>query len=133
MTTQHDLFGAPTGSFVSSRDVPKIPGNETLERACVRLLGIIRENPALIDGDSIRTVDSQLYAELLWRDCFEKIVSPDKKAMFFNAMKKAPEPELFTRARRELQQRDLIRLSSAAIKRGEMFRNKISGAMGGND
>lgn len=130
MTTQHDLFGQPAQYVNESRPMMKIPGNETLEKACTLLLGLIRETPELIDGDTIAEVDRKIYAEVLWNACFKDIVAQDKKWMFTKAMMKAPDAELYSRARRELQSRDYIRLSSKAVKSGEQFRARISGAMG---
>ena len=126
-----DLFGNDVGGGLKTEDVPaiRIRDNPVLERACNRLLGLIRKDSSLLDGDSMATIDGQLFAEVVWVDCFHKLISEDKKGIFIAAMRKAPSQEVYSRARRELLSRDLIRVSSKAIKSGEHFRAKIAEAM----
>ena len=121
MTDQPDFFGGV--------HTVQIKDNAVLERACNRLLNMIKDNPSLLDGDTVGTVDRRIYAELLWEDCFKTLIAQEKKSVFINAMLKAPEGEVYSRARRELQNRDLIRLSANAIRSSENFRNRIAGAM----
>lgn len=124
-----DMFGNVTGGQLA-HDVPvRIPDNPVLERACNRLLDMIRKNPSLIDGDSMGQIDRRLYAEVAWEDRFAKLVAPERKDTFIQAMMGLPEPEVFTRARRELLSRDRIRVSSKAVKSGEQHRARIAGAM----
>jgi hypothetical protein len=125
-----DLFGQPAGGYINtSRPMMKIPGNEVLERWCGKLLEMIRQQPELLDGDTVGTVDENIYIAVAWETVFKDLVAPERKKQFENAMRKVPPQEILGRARRELQARDYIRLSSRAVKSGEMFRAKISGAM----
>lgn len=117
---QTDLLGNP---HISIKD------NQVLEAACNRILAMAKENPELLNGDTMRQVDRQLYAEILWRDCFATLISPERKQVFINTMLKAPEADIYTRARRELLSRDLIRVSAKAIRDAEQFRARISSAM----
>ena len=117
---QTDLLGNPR---ISIKD------NAVLENACNRLLLMVKNNPELLDGDTMGEIDRKLYAEILWQDCFAKLISPEKKRVFIDAMIKAPEGDIFTRARRELLSRDLIRVSTKAVQSGERFRARISSAM----
>jgi len=128
-----DLFGHPTGGYIVRDTTVTIRGNPTLERACNRLLAMIRADKTIIDGTSMAIIDKKIFAELVWQDCFQSLISADKKPVFLAAMLRAPEQDVFTRARRELLSRDIIRVSSKAVKSGEQYRNRISRAMGGGE
>lgn len=124
-----DMFGNVTGGQLA-HDLPvHIPDNPVLERACNRLLGMIRKDPSLIDGDSMGQIDRRLYAEVAWEDRFAKLVAAERKQVFIDAMVSLPDAEVLTRARRELLSRDRIRVSSKAVKSGEQHRARIAGAM----
>ncbi len=122
MENQTDLFG-------EEREQVKIKDNAVLERACNRVLGMVKQNPHLLDGDSMKEVDNRIYAEVLFETCFKDLIKPEKRQIFIDAMLKAPDAEVYSRARRELLTRDLIRVSSKAVQSGERFRAKIAGAM----
>ncbi len=122
MDNQRDLFGAEHSEI-------RIKDNAILERACNRLLDMIRRNPELLDGDSMGEIDHRVFAEILWEDGFQNLISHSKKQIFIDAVMKVQESDIFTRARRELLSRDLIRVSSKAIQSGERFRVRIAGAM----
>lgn len=129
-----DLFGAPIGGFINySRPMLHIKDNPILEKWCAKLLDLIRSNPELIDGDTIGRVDENIFIAVAWETVFKDLVAPERKKAFEDAMRKVPTQETLGRARRFLQERDYIRLSSKAVKSGEQFRARISGAMGGND
>ncbi len=128
--TKTDLFGQRTGGYVSTnRTSVSIPGNEILERVCNRLLVTLKTNPELLDGDTIGEVDTHIFIAVAWETAFKDLVTPERKHIFESAMAKVPSQELLGRARRELQSRDYIRLSSKAVKSGEYFRQRIAGAM----
>ena len=107
----------------------RIMGNAVLERACNRLLGMIERNPLLLNGQSMADIDRRLYAECLWEDGMHRIIPSDKKEDFVNIVVKTQDSEVFSRARRYLLEHDLARVSAAAVKSGEQFRARISGAM----
>ncbi len=90
---------------------------------------MVQNNPELLDGDSMGEIDRRLYAEILWQDGFQNLISLDRKEIFIKAVMKVQESDVFSRARRELLSRDLIRVSSKAIQSGERFRARIAGAM----
>lgn len=121
---QHDLFNEPH-EFPSVQ----IKDNQILERACNRVLIMTKNDPHLLDGDSMGEIDHRLYAEILWQDCFQNLIAPQRKHVFIAVMLRSPDAEVYTRARRELLSRDLIRVSSKAVQSGERFRAKITGAM----
>lgn len=134
MSSQSDLFGQPVGGYINTgRPMMKIPGNEILERWCGKVLELIRANPELIEGDTTGRVDENIFIAVAWETVFKDLVAPERKKAFEDAMRKVPTQETLGRARRFLQERDYIRLSSKAVKSGEQFRARISGAMGGND
>jgi hypothetical protein len=122
MTTQKDLFG-------EDRQVVQIKDNAVLEKACNRLLDMIKHKPELLDGSTMSEIDHRLFAELVWEDCFKSLISEDKKEIFISAMMRAPQWDVFSRARRELLSRDLIRVSSRAVQDAERTRKRIAGAM----
>jgi hypothetical protein len=127
---QSDLFGQPAGGYINtSRPMMKIPGNEILERWCGKLLDMIRERPELLDGDTVGEVDENIFIAVAWETVFKDVVAPERRKIFEDAMRKVPPQEILGRARRELQARDYIRLSSRAVKSGEQFRSRIAGAM----
>jgi len=129
---QQDIFGQPAGGYVSS-NIPaiKIQDNQILEKACNRLLSMVRADSSLLDGDTMGEIDRRLFAEIAWEDRFAKLVAPERKGIFIKAMMGLGEPEVYTRARRELLRRDIIRVSAKAIRSGEQFRSRIAGAMRG--
>jgi len=130
MSTPTDLFGQPIGGYVNtSRPMMHIKGNETLERWCGKLLELIRANPEVLNGDTVGEVDENIFIAMAWEMVFKELVAAERKQVFEAAMRKVPPQELLGRARRELQSRDYIRLSSKAVKSGEQFRARISGAM----
>jgi hypothetical protein len=122
MINQTDLFG-------EEREVVKIKDNGVLEKACNRLLQMTKYDPELLNGNTMGEIDRRIFAEILWEDCFQNLIKPERKQIFIDAMLKAPEQDVYTRARRELLSRDLIRVSSEAIKSGERYRARIAGAM----
>ncbi len=122
MQTQTDLFG-------EERQMVQIKDNMVLERACNRLLELSKQQPELLDGDTMGEIDRKIFAELLWQDCFQSLIKPERKYIFIEAMMKAPEWDIYSRARRELLSRDLIRVSKKAIASGERFRARIAEAM----
>ncbi len=115
-----DMFGEPH---------TEIKDNPILEKACNRLLLMYQKDKSLFDGDTMGEIDHRIYAEILWEDGFQKLISPDKKQIFINAIMKVQESDIFTRARRELLSRDLIRVSSRAIQNAERHRARISSSM----
>ena len=117
---QNDLFGEPR---VTIKD------NTVLENACNRLLRMVQRDPTLLDGSSMAEIDRRIYGECLWEDGVCNLLSSDKKAEFLKIVSKTQDSEVLSRARRHLLSEDLIRVSSAAIKSGEQFRARISGAM----
>ena len=124
-----DLFGNRTGGYIARDASVHIAGNETLANACNRLIKMVREDESLIAADSIKEVDARIFAELAWQDRFAKLIAPERKEVFIQAMLGLPDAELFSRARRELVSRDIIRLSAKAIRSAEQHRARISDAM----
>ncbi len=118
---QTDLMGNPR---ISIKD------NPVLENACNRLLIMVKNDPELVKGDTMGTIDRRIYAELLWEDCFKTLIDPAKKHVFVKALTKAPESDVFTRARRELLSRNLLPgVSPKAIVDAERHRARIAEAM----
>lgn len=125
-----DLFGDNVGGGLKRPDaIVRISGNEILERACNRIISLVKADDTLLDGSDMATIDSQIFAEVVWLDCFQKLISPEKKDTFIQAMRKAPSQEVYSRARRELLSRDIVRVSARAIRSSEQFRARISGSM----
>lgn len=120
MSQQNDLFGELH---------VRIKDNSVLEKAANRILLMVQRDPTLLDGDTIGAVDRRIFAEVIWEDVFQNLISPDKKSVFIKAILQCPESDVFTRARRFLQNSDKIRLSAKAVQSGERFRAKISSAM----
>lgn len=107
----------------------QIKDNAVLEKAANRLLLMIQRNPELLDGDSMGEIDRRLYAEILWEDGIQHLIPSDKKADFIKVVTKTQESDVYTRARRFLAEKDLIRLPSKVIQSAERFRARISSAM----
>jgi hypothetical protein len=122
MENQRDLFGEETHEV-------QIKDNQVLERACNRLLEMVKNNPKLLDGNTMKEIDNKLYAEILFNECFKSLIKPERKSVFIEAMLKAPDAEVFSRARRELLSRGLIRINAKAVLDAERHRARISGAM----
>jgi hypothetical protein len=118
-------------SFLRQPEPPKvqITGNETLANACNRLLLMVERDPTLLNGDSFGQIDRRIFGEILWEDGLNQLIPSDKKQEFLNTIQKCPESDVFTRARRELLARDLIRVNSKAIKSAEQFRSRIASSM----
>lgn len=117
-----DLFG-------EEREQVRIKDNKVLERACNRLLDLYHHYSELFDGNTMAEIDRKIYAELLWQDCFQTLIKPEKKGIFVSAMLKAPEWDIYTRARRELLSKGNIKVSARAVIDAERHRARISGAM----
>ncbi len=120
MKEQTDMFGEPHIS---------IPDNPTLEKAANRILLMVQRDPTLLDGDTTGVVDRRIYAEVLWEDGLQQFIPSDKKDDFIHIVQKCTEADVLSRARRELLQRDLIRVSAKAVQSSERFRSRISKAM----
>ena len=118
--TQTDLFDEPH---------IQIPGNEVLAKACNRLLLMYQQNQNLFDGDTMGEIDRKIFAEILWEDGVQTLVPADKKPEFIKIVGKCPEADVLTRARRFLQEKDMIRLSLKAVKSAEQFRSRIAGSV----
>ena len=112
-----DLFGEQR---IQIRD------NSVLEKACNRLLLMNQQDPNLFRGDSMGEIDRKIFAEILWEDGVQKLIPSDKKAEFIEVVKKCPESDVLTRARRYLQEKDLVLVSSKAVQSAERFRARIA-------
>lgn len=125
-----DLFGDNVGGGLKRPDaVVRIRDNEILERACNRIIAMVRADDTLLDGSDMATIDAQIFAEVVWADCFQKLITAEKKDVFIQAMRRAPSQEVYSRARRELLSRDIVRVSAKAIRSSEQHRARIAGAM----
>lgn len=118
-------------SFLRQPEPPRIQikDNPVLEKMANRLLEMIERDPSLLNGISMAEVDRKIYAGILWEDGLQKIIPSDKKTEFMNIVIKTQDSEVVSRARRELLNRDLIRLSASVIKSAEQYRSRISRSM----
>ena len=106
-----------------------IKDNEVLARACTRLLDMTKRHPELLKGTSVAEIDRKIFASILWEDGVQHLIPSDKKEEFFKVITKTQDGEVWGRARRYLLEHDHIRLASSVIKKAEIMRSKISGAM----
>ena len=114
--------------FVQPEEQISIKGNETLAKACNRILLMIEHDENITKGDTFGIIDRRIFAEALWEDGLHRLISSDKKQEFLSIIAKCTEPEVLSRARRELVSRNLITVSSQAIVNGERMRSKIAQA-----
>lgn len=120
MKPQTDFFGEVHIS---------IPDNKVLENAANRLLTMYQANPNLFDGDSKGEIDRQIFAEVLWEDGLQRLISADKKAEYLKVFNAAPEAEVISRALRWLVSADYVRLSAKVLRSAEQMRQRIAGAL----
>ncbi len=120
MNTQTDLFSEP---HIQIKD------NQVLERACNRLLLMCQQHPELLNGNSVGEIDRRIYAEILWEDGIHHLIPSDKKTEFINVVQRTQESDVYSRGRRWLAEKDLIRLPAKAVQDAERMRSRISGAL----
>lgn len=120
MTTQTDLFG---------KQRVHIEGNPKLEGIANRILELIGQNPALLEGDKVGIIDRKITLALWYSEGLGRFIPEDRREAFadwFSDLRNCPDEEAISRARRYLVERDLIRLPQKAILNAEIQRRNIS-------
>jgi hypothetical protein len=127
MNEQPSFFGDDT-------QIVRIPSNELLARICNHILELVKRNPDLLDGDKVGEIDRKLMLEIWQEEGLNRILNPEQWEKFSEwAMnpKTCPDPEAISRARRYLLEKDMIRISSTAIKQAEQHRQRIARSVKG--
>ncbi len=121
---QTDLFGEATMPELH------IDGNPMLASICRHILDLVSHDPRLLNGDTPGQVDRQLMI-MIWLDDGLRALIPDipqRKAIieWLRDPKQCLDPDAIGRARRYLQERDMIRLSAKAVVTAENHRQRIA-------
>ncbi len=121
MNQQSDLFGeAPRVS---------ITNNQMLAQLANHILDIVRLHPEVLDGNNVGLIDRKLMV-YVWLDDGLRSLIPDvdqrAEITKWLCSKACVDPDAIGRARRYLVERDLIRVSAAAVKNAENHRERIA-------
>jgi hypothetical protein len=123
---QVDLFGEKRIS---------IPDNPTLEKVATMILNLSDHYPEMFDGNTIGEVDRKI-REVVWlENGLYKILTDDgDRVKAFEKWNASPQqcvdPDLLTRARRELVSKGIVRLKASAVKQGDREMHRLSRSFG---
>ena len=126
MEQQVDLFGEKRVS---------IPDNPTLEKVATMILNLSDHYPEMFDGNTIGEVDRKI-REVVWlENGLYKILTDDgDRVKAFEKWNASPQqcvdPDLLTRARRELVSKGIVRLKASAVKQGDREMHRLSRSFG---
>lgn len=123
MDKQKDLFGEQVYSI-------QIEGNPLLAGVCRHILDLVSRKPELLDGETVGEIERKLFISI-WLDngLRDLIPNTDQRLAVTKWMqdpRKCIDPDVVSRARRYLVERDKIRLPAKAIQSAEQHRQRIA-------